>query len=631
MPSFTKRQKEILEILSKNNSSITGKELCSFLHVSLRTIQNDISQINEKSSVISSSNKGYVLNETYISAEELNKDFSDEHLILNYLFLHDSAIDLDELADSLYMSKSSLENKLHGCQLYLKSFNLEIIKHKNKISITGSERNKRSCIKSLIIKETFPTFNDVDNIVMYFPNLNIPRLKKILLTILKKHGYTLEEPYLTTVIVNAIITLHRMKNEHYIDEKISYEFLNNHILSISKDFFEIYSDHFSIMPSMEDIVYFGSLLHGQLKPHKKNDTSSESINKFTISDNFINQVNKILKSVFDSYSIQVDTEKYLYNFAIHISEMKKRILTSFPADNQLLENLKKNCPFIYDVSVKVSHLLETLLQIQIPDTEIGYICIHIGFILEESLNKTIINIALYGISYHQILSKIKQKIEKEHDKTINLTIVDTSQIQLLTQFKWDLIISTEQLNFMGKNIIYVSPFYTAEDQLNVNLFLKKVISFKEKRIISRSISNYFKRDLWYKMDENLSKEQAVYFLGKKLINDKIVEQDFINSVLERERLSSTCFYGNFAIPHALEMNATKTTICVLINKKEIQWDKTPINIVLMIAVCDKDRSKFMSLYDGLVKVLKEPKNISLLIDCQSFEEFINILEQRVNL
>ena len=63
---FTKRQTNILEIILKNTSGITGSNIGEKLSVSSRTIRNDISQINSLLSndniTISSSHKsGYFL------------------------------------------------------------------------------------------------------------------------------------------------------------------------------------------------------------------------------------------------------------------------------------------------------------------------------------------------------------------------------------------------------------------------------------------------------------------------------------------------------------------------------------------------------------------------------------------
>ena len=82
------------------------------------------------------------------------------------------------------------------------------------------------------------------------------------------------------------------------------------------------------------------------------------------------------------------------------------------------------------------------------------------------------------------------------------------------------------------------------------------------------------------------------------------EEGFVESVLEREQLSSTCFFDTFAIPHALDMNATHTMICVLTSESGIQWDDHVIHIVLMLAVQQMTEKNLWNFIMVLFKLWK---------------------------
>ena len=61
---FTERQKEIIELILKNNTGVFGAKLADKLNVSTRTVRNDIASINkalseEGFSIHSSNKKGY--------------------------------------------------------------------------------------------------------------------------------------------------------------------------------------------------------------------------------------------------------------------------------------------------------------------------------------------------------------------------------------------------------------------------------------------------------------------------------------------------------------------------------------------------------------------------------------------
>lgn len=631
MNNFNNRQKEIIALISNARCPMTGKEISQILKTSMRTIQGEIMSINKKTKLITSSNKGYFITVNYrkIENELIQEEMNDEHFIIKNLIMTDDLHDMDEFSESIYISRTSLELKIKSCNHILENFHLTINKSKNHIQIIGSEENKRKCIKDLIVKETFPTFVNVHNLEKFYPNIDVSRIETIISTSIHNHGYTIDEPYRSVVMINTVIALHRMRSNHYVacnsDENEPYYLeKSSEAYHISKEICHIYAKHWSIHPMEEDICYIGSLLIGQMKPINKENQSNT---KGTLSQEFTDKLKQILESSLYSYSLSIDISNYMYCFALHIDSMIKRIKATYPANNELLDNLKKNCPFIYDVSVRVAHKLEKEFSIQIPDSEIGYICLHIGFLIESSLDKSIkAQVVLYTSDYHRILSVIEDKINEKYKDIIDLKVVNSNQIKSLSTYKCDLIITTQPIQILGQQLLLISPFYTYEDQTAVDFAIKNCIANNEKTKQIDLFSKYFDKHLWFKNRNIMNKRDVIKLLGEKLIESGIVGNDFVQSVLERERLSSTCFYGNFAIPHALDMNAKKTSVGVLISDDGIPWDDKRIHIILMIAVKAEEHELFMELYTGIVRVLKNQKNVSLITSSNTYEDFIQALK-----
>ena len=124
-----------------------------------------------------------------------------------------------------------------------------------------------------------------------------------------------------------------------------------------------------------------------------------------------------------------------------------------------------------------------------------------------------------------------------------------------------------------------------------------------------------------------TKQEAIQFLGQKMVDFGIVQQSFIDSVFEREKLSPTCFFDAFAIPHALTMDAKKTIISVLINEKGIQWDDTQIKLCLLIAIQKENILEFSNVYNNTVYALCDYERLNRLFKCTTSAEFVNILKQ----
>ena len=186
--------------------------------------------------------------------------------------------------------------------------------------------------------------------------------------------------------------------------------------------------------------------------------------------------------------------------------------------------------------------------------------------------------------------------------------------------------ATQPLRLVGRRILSISPFYTMMDHINVDNAIHACLQEKGKNYRNQFLSSFFHEKLFFKGDDFRNKEEIIRFLGQKIIDFGLAEEGFVESVLKRESLSSTCFFETFAIPHAMDLNARKTMLCVLVSEAGIPWDEHRIHIVLMIAVQQKDRKEFMKLYNGIVQSLENPQKVKQLISANSHVEFINYLK-----
>ena len=116
-------------------------------------------------------------------------------------------------------------------------------------------------------------------------------------------------------------------------------------------------------------------------------------------------------------------------------------------------------------------------------------------------------------------------------------------------------------------------------------------------------------------------------MSENLINCGYVDHDFEQEVLKRENMSSTGFM-NIAIPHPLKMKATRTSISILVDQNGIQWDQNHVvKIVFMIAFNKFDTNHFHELYESLTALFLNNNVIDELMQCDTYEKFINCLIQ----
>ena len=624
--SLTDRQQRIITEIANSNTPTKGKTLALRLDLSLRTIQNEISFINKSLALINSSNKGYSIDkqklESHSFVREVQEDISNQ--LLKFLFFIEKEARIEDIADYLYVSISTIENKLREINLDLDNYDLQIIRDRGYLKIEGNELNKRHLISSLILKEVDPTFNNIDNLSSFFGEMDIPKTKSIILNSIQKYDFFVEKNYSSNLLINIILALYRMRLDSYVETVLDSRITISSIeYKIALEICNQYANHWNIEPKENDIIYVATLIIGQIKPLSINEKPNTTLE--VISKQFIDEVNDILLETFNYYLLDINYQQFLYNFALHVDGLVKRASAKQLISNEVLDNLKKNCPFIYEVAISISEKISSKFNISISDEEIGYISIHIGFLIEDN---PVINVLLLTKDYHQISKNISSKLNATHGDHIEIHNANSSDSKNKISASIDLIISTSPINVIGKKVVTVSPFFSLMDQLEVDNAIRLCIKEKEMNYQNKLLSSFFHENLFFKSSEITTKEEAIYFLSKKIIDFGLAEEDFTQSVLKRESLSSTCFFETFAIPHAIEMNAKKTMFCVLINQNGIVWDENKISIVLMIAVQKDDRKKFMDIYNTIVKILWDKEKANMLARSNTFDEFVFLLKHQ---
>lgn len=157
---LTKRQIEIIKELN-DKDKLTAQNLASSLHVSTKTIRNDIHAINATypNSIEAMQASGFKLtnNEIFalIKKTKLNSNNTDvEFLVLKHLMSRTSTY-IDDLSDDLFISSTSLLKIIKKINNLLEKqdFNLSIIRRDNKLYLIGSEEEKRKAISFTISHE----------------------------------------------------------------------------------------------------------------------------------------------------------------------------------------------------------------------------------------------------------------------------------------------------------------------------------------------------------------------------------------------------------------------------------------------------------------------------------------------
>ena len=197
------------------------------------------------------------------------------------------------------------------------------------------------------------------------------------------------------------------------------------------------------------------------------------------------------------------------------------------------------------------------------------------------------------------------------------------------QLKSSLIISTIQSKENTLNICYISPLISDNDlkrvQDDVDTFINKKIKEETYLLINQFVSP----ETFFVVDQAMNKTECIKYLVNKAMINKDVNSNFLQQVLHREKLSSTAFFGKFAIPHSNIQNANSNKLYIMVNKQGVKWDNQNIKIIILILIKGNAMDEFRSLYTCLTETLYKNdsifKNISYI---NSVDDMLNYLFQQ---
>ena len=627
--SLTSRQKRIIITLAGCTTSASSSYIAQVIKVSSRTIRNEIKTINMNIglNVIIGDNHGFFINHKYeklIQNLVQNSDVTDkQYVVLKQILFARKPINFIDLADQNYLSESSLQNIIISINDEIIAFNLKILRREGNVCLQGQEKDKRILINTIITKEIDPIFLNIDNCAAYFPNIDIEKIKNAVASALANYNFYIDNFYLTNFYINLMIIIDRA---NFSTESNSTDKYANIVESAIAE--NILYNYFSTdtIPThlVEEVT---RLLIGQIKPKNRNEIDQKE--RIVLTPGFITELRNILNETFNYYRLTINCEDFLKVFALHVYEMLKRCKNEGRSTNAegLTASIKYTCPYIYDVATYIANKLEDVFNVHISEDEIALISIHIGFSIEDSFKSpSKARIYLICSNYSKIASNIINEIKLNYDHDIEIAGIFESIKKNSNILESDgLIVSTIPFETVRKNTCIISPFFTADDRDRINEAIKNYLSEINNQEFKDLINVYFYESQFFISNKYDTKDQAINFLCKNVEKNGIVGKDFIASVKLREEQSSTCFFGKFAIPHALfTTESKKSSFCILLSHKGIKWDDSTIPLVLLITVNREDRKNFKAVYDGVIRCLLNEDTYIKLTNAKSFAEFSSI-------
>lgn len=687
---MNKRSREILsQLITKTEYSqtISIQDLAEMFKVSSRTIRYDIEQINDylKENHLQPLNLGKqgVIN-TQADITKARESLSEEGFYSFKLsreervcfsavmmICSDDYITLSEIADQLFVSRSTIIQDLEHIKSFFRERHLYVLSHSNKgLLLEGREIDKRNLLIDMIQSE-----NSIFKVEPIFQHLtqclsknlkidleDISMIEKIINEAEHIYGRFLTDQSFVQLRNYFQLSLYRLRKAHYVeygdDKNSKWDMAKGMIDQIQQ---------FIVKEIPDTEIYYVASVLNRMKYIKKTTSNKEIVKMQVITRNFIEKISKDIHR-----NLQGD---YIFyeNLINHLESTFSTLGDRF-AINSVVDEVLQRYPEVKQATERNVYVFEEYVGRKLSEEEIAYIVVHICAAIERNKNETVrysvVLVCNGGIGTSQLLLA---RLEKFFHLDV-IDIIPAHDIENMNMDDVDAVISTISLEGKGIEYIQVDPLLTDEDCIRVGEKLSKIHpKVSEKETISEENQDSLKsletiKDILEEDEEEIAigkiksviesffqkKEEttlsdllpaqaiqigvecsdwkgAIEASAKYLLKNGAINENYIKAMIKNvmENGPYIVVAPGFALPHeALNAGASKVGMSLIRLKTPVPFGKKemdPIEWVCCLSAINKE-THLKAMFQ-LVNLFYNQSFRVKIKECKTGEEIYKIIEQ----
>lgn len=651
------KEKDILQFLIKNKERfVTSKELAEYLSCSDRTVRNALKLI-EKTMIIqgvqliSKQGQGYQIffenqgaYQEFRQTYELEEDYTktavskgDDRLvfILNKLLFEQVPVLFDDLADELYVSRSTLSHDFKKIRVMLSEYNLSIESRANKgVYVSGEERDKRRFIMHYFLENQFlKTLHCYVKFNFFDQTVPLEEFARIVLDECQEANLKLSDFVLQNLVVHIALSMIRLKSGFEIknidcqmtDDAIERKVAQRILSKVS----QVTNQEFPV----QEIDYITLHLLAKSQQCQKNQ---KNISEECLKKSLVKTFQDL--GLDDIYNFSSDFQ-LIEGLITHLMTLQVRLESRITLNNPLVNEIKQNYSDIFFMTREILANMDMFLEWPISDDEIAYVSLHFLAAMERSKESTKFNILAICATGFGAAQMLRNRLETEFGN--RLEVVDVIGYYELNQEKLkgiDFIVSAVDLSnlYFQIPVFKVSVFLKSDEMemirkaMNQMQVSSHVRSSKISKFENNNFRQYFSKEnflISIKSDKENLLEKMIQGLSVGESNE--FEQSLLHGIKQREELSSVVFSEKIAVPHPIQPFGTEGKVSVAICKDSLFWDNqsSHVQLVFLLSPSIYGNEGLATVTKKIVSLTENDELQNQLISCNNFEDFINIFEK----
>lgn len=571
------------------------------------------------------------------------KDSSDrERFILNLLLLENKQVTLDDLSESLYLSKSTISTVIQKIRKNLETFDLYLSYDLDgSIRINGKEFDKRRFILNyFFVSPSDKHYVDTDMMEFNRDGFSAETIFIIVLENCREYDIQLSDFVLQNLVLHIALAIKRNEKGFTIDDMaVTTEIDYSKELFVAQKIISKIEELMAIKFSKYEVNYVA--LH--LKSKSNNTQIQDLQNGIDVS--LHNQIVSTLKQMQEQNELNFSMDQQLIKgIEVHFEPLLTRLKLNIQLKNPLVDEIKEKYSDVFDLTKKYFTQLPLLQNYVIDDNEIAYIALHILAAVERYRQNHKVNVLVICATGLGSAQMLKNRLENTFAANMNIVdVISYYQLNDETLNGIDLLITTIDIStsFFNVPVVKVSVFLNKKDVERLNNAMHAFPFIHEETTLAQTkeqpflelFNQYFSAERFIIFESPISREVALNLMIDRLTdaNHLAFKKDLTSQIKIRERFGTLAFTQEVAFPHPAQPMGLRSELVVGIVPGGLQWDEDhpDIKLIVLMSPSRIENKGLDVINQGLAEYISREENISSLIQEASFhyfkQSFIEIL------
>ena len=643
--SLSLRQRKLIHYLQQKNSVYTtGEELAGHLHVSARTIRNDINELNQSLTdtgvqITSKRSSGYLLesdDEQHLeklsqsSNSFLSRDERVRHIAFR-LCLSDTPINLYDLEDEMYISRTTLEHDLHALRrkYILPDPHIIFSRHRNHIQFEKNERKRRIILNHLFSENW--NYNARGNAFFQYQYMDERIVNQIIHEVnfyMTKYNIMMEDVNMVTLDLAIAIMYYRITAGHELTELITDDYRDATAIHAANELLDSLEEKLNCRFSAierEDIyrlISCGRLLDASLL-NFASVTNFFEPSIIQLTDTYINYINV-------NYQIDFSKDEDFYITILQYFRYLSLPLHYFNRIDTHFDVARTKFLIEFEIAFAFQPFALEYYGFYLDYTEILYLAFCISGAMAHAKQasqklKTVIMCHLNLPSSWELKHHIASRFGDYIDITALLPVYTKDSYDFS---KVDLVVTTANKEITQSpncKTLLISPFLTYKDQENLERLIQQEQLQHLYASSLPSLHDLLTNAFWHEQITNDDYFSVFELLANDFIQNGYVDSNYLTEVFRRESIFTFAFQPSIVLVYST-VPSTHSCLSVATYEHRIRWNTYKIRTVIMAAIRPEDKTLIFKLINELYSDRINPNDTRFIKTKTEFIDFYDNAE-----